>query len=419
VSGFFSWLSFAAYRLLMLLAVPLLLIFRPVSRGKFREFLQDRQTHAWLPLPGRTLWIHASSGEIEYAKPLIRALKTQWPQRPLLVTYFSPSAKKLMRNVSGVDAFVALPWDRPSFLQKFIRHFKPEALLIARTDVWPELAYQCKKNDIPAYLFSATFHRGSSRNRFFSQALTRFAFHQLTEIFCVSESDLKDIQALGVKVKISATGDTRYDQVAWRLAHPHQIKNELRPASRKNILVAGSTWPQDEKILLPGALDFLKNGGRLILAPHEVNEERILSIEKNLADLGLTWQRYSRSQAWRESVLLLDQIGCLQEIYLWGELAFVGGSFKSRVHSVMEPLAAGLPVILGPYFQNNREAIQFLNVKDTYCSAISIVHNQVEFSQTLKHLSEKGAGMSDIILKNVKAKTGATQTIVGVLEQTL
>ncbi|PIS10813.1 MAG: hypothetical protein COT73_07475, partial [Bdellovibrio sp. CG10_big_fil_rev_8_21_14_0_10_47_8] len=138
------------------LALGLLQIVRRVLPVKIQEMMIDRAMRNLQALPGSPLWIHASSGEIEYAKSVIRDLKIHFPQVPVLVTYFSPSAKRLIQNFPGIDLAMALPWDRAKDLEKFLDFYRPKACLFARTDVWPKLSNQLRLRKIPSLLFAAT-----------------------------------------------------------------------------------------------------------------------------------------------------------------------------------------------------------------------------------------------------------------------
>jgi 3-deoxy-D-manno-octulosonic-acid transferase len=142
--------------------------------------------------------------------------------------------------------------------------------------------------------------------------------------------------------------------------------------------------------------------------------------------MGLSWTRYSQTENWSQhQVLILDQIGCLQEIYAWGDLAFVGGSFKDKVHSVMEPLAAGLPVMVGPHHNNNREALHFQNVHVHGYPAVSVVHSSQDVTQNLKELAQyflknsrpnSWPEIQKSLRQRVHEKSGATSKLVDQIE---
>jgi 3-deoxy-D-manno-octulosonic-acid transferase len=350
-------------------AFAILQVFRPFLGKKTRQLVADKNTNffeiknqsaEWIASK-HPFWIHAASGEIEYARPIIRELKNTYPEIPIIVTFSSPSAKKILAGLTNIDAWGSLPWDFESDCFAFLEKWQPRCWLIARTDVWPVMASSCHKKQIPSLLFSATFAANSSRLKGLSAKVTRWALNQLSEIHCVSAEDVVQLKRLHLplQVPVHVHGDSRFDQVFYRLQHPKVIKKELHPLQSDKVLVAGSTWPEDEKVLLP-AYATLKDACKMILAPHEVHDSHLNSVEDQLNILGLSFCRYSTATSWtHENILIIDQVGILAELYTWGSLAFVGGSFRKQVHSVMEPLAAGLPVLVGPYHHNNREALLF------------------------------------------------------------
>ncbi len=412
-----DWIFFIIYRYLL---VPLLLFFlkllNPVLPAKLKYMLDERSTPQRPAIWARPIWIHASSGEIEYAKPVLRALKTQYPEIPLVVTYFSPSALRLLQGFKEMDFVLPVPWDQASKVRQFLDYCNPVAVLFSRTDVWPELAYQLQQREIPTLLFSATLSTQSGRARGLGKFLARFAFNRLTEIHCVNAEDQRLFQELGVGSPVKIQGDTRFDQVLFRLANPKKLKTELRPRANK-ILVAGSTWPQDEKELLPCLKPWIESGGAVILAPHEVDENHLAEIESRLRRQGLQSFRYSMSEtAVDGAVLIVDQIGILPEIYAWGSVAFVGGSFKDRVHSVMEPLAAGLPVLVGPHHQNNREALHFnLQFLIGKATMVTVVNDSEDIKLSLQQLFPADSNSPHYrqkIQQAVNSQTGVSEKIV-------
>ena len=146
-----SKLAFFVYRwFLAPTLVALLNLLRPLLRGKLRQIVNARGNPPWPNLVAKPIWVHASSGEIEYAKPLIREIKKKHPQIPVLLTYFSPSALRLVQNFAGLDVIWPLPFDTRRSLQRFFDHVQPRTLLISRTDVWPELAYQARLRAVPS-----------------------------------------------------------------------------------------------------------------------------------------------------------------------------------------------------------------------------------------------------------------------------
>ncbi len=362
----------------------------------------------------KPFWIHASSGEFEYAKPVLREIKKKYPQIPILVTYSSPSAIGFLSKCEDLDFYMACPWDQPTALQNFLSKWNPRALLISRTDAWPEMIYQTFLKKIPSLLFSATFSKKSSRLKGLSLALIQWSFPMLSQIFVVH----KDDQSLLSEIANCASevcGDTRYDQVLFRLQNQQSIKNTLKPSSAEFVFIAGSTWPEDEAQLFSF---FAKNKNlKVILAPHEIDPEHLLKITQNLARHNLSYCLYSKSESWNnEQILIVDKIGILAELYPWAKMAFVGGSFVKNVHSVMEPLAAGLPVVVGPFHQNNREAVEFSKINCQSIHLVTSIENTAQledYFQKYRELSrEQQYEVHQKIKQEVQMRGGATDKIM-------
>ena len=346
---------------LLFLAFNTLALFNP----KIRQGLKMRAGQPWLKWTRgqKPVWIHCASGEFEYAKPVIRLLKSRFPETKILVTYFSPSVAQAAAKFQGVDFATPLPWERASDLKAFIQHHEPRALLIARTDTWPEMLRQAKEAGIPSLLFSATLSAQSGRAKGLGRWASKAVFENLDGIFCVTSDDALVFSELGFKDRTQVAGDTRYDQVMERLRNPKPIKESLFTGQNPNdILVAGSSWPEDEAVLIE--LMVKDPELRLVLVPHEPTESHISSLTSLLAENKMTWIRYSQAATWPSEtrVLIADQIGILAELYEKGRFAFVGGSYRKTVHSVMEPLAAGSLTFVGPLHTNNREAIEFKTI---------------------------------------------------------
>jgi 3-deoxy-D-manno-octulosonic-acid transferase len=370
-------------------------------------------------------WIHSSSGEFEYAKPVIAALKAKHPNTPIVVTYSSPSYAKPIEKFPGVDFSLPLPLDTPGAVSSFLRKLRPKALLVARTDLWPELLLQVKKNNIQALLFSCTF-RPMTGPRVILKLYYRFLFNQFSEVYSVSQADSDNILSTGTTTHIVTTGDTRFDQVISRLQNPKPLKDNIFDTASTPILVCGSTWREDENIIFSAAAELVKDKKlRLIIAPHEPNDNHIRHIIAQAGWKQLSHETYTHlvteNKIWSTDILLVDKIGILAEIYTKGHIAFVGGSFKAKVHSVMEPLATGLITLVGPHHTNNREAIQFsqLPINDKL-HAVEQVRDIDELKsrlQTLINSIESLKSVQLVIKNEVLKRTGATTRVLQWVEK--
>ena len=389
----------------------LLALFLP----KIRLGLEARRNRPWIAKTQVTspcVWIHAASGEFEYAKPVITRLKLKRPDLRVIVTYFSPTFAKAVHAFPGVDFATPLPWDTPSALQEFVKSQNPSVLLVARTDTWPEMLRQAKKSGLATCLFSATLPPNAGRVRSpLGRWMSRATFSYLDHVFCVSREDQESFARLGLGARASVGGDTRYDQVMERLQNPKPVRDELfadHPMDR--VLICGSTWPEDETVLVE-AMELSKQIG-FVLVPHEPTPEHLASLEAQLKNRGLSSIRYSTASSWPQgSVLLIDKLGILAELYQKGRFAFVGGSFRKTVHSVMEPLACGCLTFVGPLHLNNREAIEFRRIKiSADANAVTEVEDASELSDRLK--GSVGSEFQEKIRREIQARAGKSDLVV-------
>ena len=393
----------------------LLFLLRIISplQPKIRKGLRLRsgKIKPWLNYPenSQPLWIHCASGEFEYAKPIIREIKSKWPQQKVLITFFSPSVLSSLEKAKDVDFFCPLPWDKKSEFNEFIEHHKPKALLIARTDLWPNMIEACARKKVPSLLFSKTVNTKKSG---LAKWVEKKLLKKITSIFCVSPED-RDLLLKQLKnyTEVHSAGDTRYDQCFFRLKHGQTLKpinNFYRP-----IFVIGSSWTGDEEVLLPAIKEF-KNDISFIIAPHEPTNSHLKKLEKKLDSLGLNYSRYSKTQSWNpESVLLIDQIGILADLYAWGNFSFIGGSMDRSVHSVMESLAQGCLTFVGPNHHNNREALLFQKINVDQIQPVQVVHDTDELTQKLRTSLPLWSSQQKIHLQQeIQKKLGASQIVI-------
>jgi 3-deoxy-D-manno-octulosonic-acid transferase len=363
------------------------------------------QIHGPQPSPSgnqKTIWIHAASGEIEYAKSVLRDLREKHPSAFFVVTYSSISGLDFQKGLGDADASCPLPFEITGDLREFLDRFSPEILLIARTDVWPLTLNECKKRGIPTLLFAVT--QSKPLKNFFKYTL----FSALDHISFVSPEDSQNAQLVSPQIQVD--GDPRYDQVIWRLSHKKTLLPLKNFLSEPFTLVFGSIWEEDIEALLPRVLDLQAS---FILVPHEWNLETETLIKTKLQ--GRSWRKYSELPGDSKgmtpvSVIVVDQKGILAELYEMADAVFVGGSFRRKVHSVMEPLACGKPVLVGPYFRNNREAIEFSSKTLGPVSFVQVVQSAAEFLDGI-HKIRKATDLHKEILAEVKTRTGASSRI--------
>lgn len=320
---------------------------------RYESFVRDR-AH---PL----LWMHAPSvGEGLQARPVLDLLRARRAQMQLAYTYFSPSARAFAAHLA-VDFRDVLPFDSTPHVRRALGALEPTALVFSKLDVWPTLAREASTRGTRLGLISATLSERSSRRSGLAMAVLRDAYGKLDRVGAVSAEDADRLIAMGVpSSRVTVTGDTRYDQV-WARAHATDRTSTILSslASDRPTLVAGSTWPADESVLLPAwsRLAASHPRARLIIAPHEPGHAHLVPIERWAESGGHRLARLGDPDVAGADVVLVDQVGVLGDLYALASVAYVGGGFHSAgLHSVLEPAAFGAPVIFGPAHASSRDA---------------------------------------------------------------
>ncbi|HVX41112.1 MAG TPA: glycosyltransferase N-terminal domain-containing protein [Gemmatimonadaceae bacterium] len=307
------------------------------------------------------LWMHAPSvGEGLQARPVLELMRARHPDVQLAYTHYSPSAKAFARGLD-VDFQDYLPFDTPGDADAALTALTPTALVFSKLDVWPVITREARTRGVRLGMISATLARGSSRRSRTATALLRDAYAALEIVGAIDDADADRLVQLGVRSNvISVTGDTRYDQVwlrAQRVGRSSPLMLRLRDA--RPTLVAGSTWPADDAVLLP-AIAALRAEGvdfRVIIAPHEPTPDHVAPVLDWARESKLSVARLDDERATAADVVVVDRVGVLGDLYALADVAFVGGGFHAAgLHSVLEPAAFGTPVLFGPQHENSRDA---------------------------------------------------------------
>jgi 3-deoxy-D-manno-octulosonic-acid transferase len=314
------------------------------------------------------VWFHAPSvGEGLQARPVIEALQARHPGWQVAYSFFSPSAETFARRLP-VDVADYLPFDRPSDVAAALDALAPTALVFAKLDVWPELALAAAARGVRLGLVSATVAVSSSRLAWPVRAWAAPAYAALDRIGAIDREDAIRLERLGARPEaITVTGDTRYDSVAQRAARLDPQGEPFRSLAAGGAgtftIVAGSTWPADEAVVLPAfaALRALGEPVRLLLAPHEPTPRHLDALDAAARSSGLPQparlSQLGGSASPSAPFMVIDQVGVLADLYALGQAAFVGGGFhRAGLHSVLEPAVFGVPVSFGPRWRMSRDA---------------------------------------------------------------
>ncbi len=394
-----------------------------VRRGiRGREQLFERLERSVQKLTSkRRIWFHSSSmGEFEQAKPIIAALRRKYTGLHIIVTFFSPSGYDHSRNYKLADIISYIPFDSRANAKRFLDLVQPTAAVMVRYDIWPNHLWELHARNIPTFIANATMRSSSSRFLPLIKNFHHFLYDQFTSILTVSESDAATFRRFGLsKPHIEAIGETRYDQVWERSAEARQkklISDQI--LAGKKVLVAGSTWPEDEEVLLPAVKKMMQEDKNFlaIIVPHEPTVDALEQIERQMEN-GQKPIRFSEMNAYNgEQMILVDSVGILMPLYRYAQAAYVGGSFRQGIHNVLEPAVYGIPVLYGPRHTNSQEAIELVKrgggfvVDETNC--LALLHRF--FDQNGDRID---AGTAALTL--VKENIGATERFLAHLERVL
>jgi 3-deoxy-D-manno-octulosonic-acid transferase len=282
----------------------------------------------------------------------------------LVYTHFSPSAASLASRLD-VDFHDYLPFDTKHAARALLEALRPTALVFSKLDVWPTLTREADQRQVRLGLISATLSEESSRRNNFAAAVLRDAYTRLDVVGAIDAADAERLTQLGVpRDVIEVTGDTRYDQVWARAAAVDPAGPLLSPlVSGRPTLVAGSTWPADERVLLPAWAMVRRElpSVRIVIAPHEPTDAHVHPLERWAEESHLTISRLDGPGSATADLVIVDRVGVLGELYALADVAFVGGGFHAAgLHSVIEPAAFGAPVIFGPRWRMSRDAALLL-----------------------------------------------------------
>ena len=313
----------------------------------------------------RTAWFHFTSvGEFEQAKPLIDHV---YPQTRIVLTYFSPSVAANAYRYPLADTAIYLPLDSRQNAHRLFDLIQPSILIFSKFDIWPNLVWEAKRRKIPVALIAGTLQPNSKRLQPVASAFFR-SVHQEIDLHCViSEQDaVRFKQLCPPAARIEVTGDTRFDRVYNQALVVPEDEAFLPGQSTLSapVVVAGSTYTEEEVILIESLNQMTTVSPHLIIVPHEPTPVHVQQLMERLRKSGLTYVKYSElveeSNLSQVRVIIIDTIGILAKLYRMADVTFVGGSFHGSVHNVMEPAAMEKPILFGPTIDNAHEAHQLV-----------------------------------------------------------
>ena len=307
------------------------------------------------------VWMHvASLGEFEQGLPILESLKRTYPDYKIVLSFFSPSGFEVKKNTNAADQVVYLPMDTMGNARRFMDIVHPSLAIFVKYEIWPNYLSELNKRKIPTLLVSAIF---SKRQVFFKPygGFMRNALKSFSHFFVQDETSKKLLNSIGFE-NVTVSGDTRFDRVFEILEQNNELSFMNNFKGESICLVSGSTWPEDEKILID-YINSVKSSVKFVIAPHEIKPTHIEGIIDALNKKTVCYSKMDDSNLEDFEVLVIDTIGLLTKVYSYANIAYVGGAFATGLHNTLEPAVYGIPVIIGPNYKGFKEAEELVAKK--------------------------------------------------------
>ena len=352
---------------------PKIKLFMEGRKGVF-AFLQgklDKEDHV--------IWVHtASLGEFEQGLPITERLGKAYPSHKILVTFFSPSGYEVKKNSPAADLITYLPLDTIKNAERFIDLVNPKLAIFVKYEIWPNYLGVLARRKIPTILVSALFKRDQIFFKGYGGFMAR-ALRGFSHIFVQNSDSVKLLQGIGI-TNVSIGGDTRFDRVSEILERDNHLPFMDEFVNGSPILVAGSTWPEDEEILVSQINDSPPTL-KYVLAPHNIKLAHIEKLRKSIQKRTILYSESGHRNLGDYQILIIDTIGLLTKIYSYANIAYVGGGFATGLHNTLEPAVFGVPVIIGPDYKGFKEAEDLVGL-----GGALVVRSKSEYSDLIKKL---------------------------------
>ena len=358
----------------------------------------------------KIIWVHcASYGEFEQGKPLIERIRRDMPEYKVLLTFFSPSGYKHFCNYEKADYIFYLPLDRPHNARRFLDIVHPQYIFFIKYEYWFNYIREARRRQIPFYVVSAIFRPEQYFFHFYGNWF-RKQLRKITFFYLQDEESRHILQHHRIP-QCEVFGDTRFDTVVETVKNVKGNETVRRFSEGRRVLIAGSTWEPDEKILhqLLKTTDY-----SLILTPHEIHKEHLDSIYQLFKDYDCISYTEALARDKKDfsgiRVLVIDTIGLLKMLYPYAQVAYIGGGFGRGIHNTLEAATFGLPILFGPNHEHFKEACDLMDWGAAFC-----VHNAKELQQTFHAITpddETPERIGKISRKYVLSRSGVSEKII-------
>ena len=360
------------------------------------------------------IWIHvASLGEYEQGLPIFKEIKSLYKNHKIILSFFSSSGYEVRKNNSIGDLTIYLPLDSPYNAKKFISLLNLKMAFFVKYEFWPNYLQNLKNNNVPTYLLAGLFRENHWFFKWYGSGFLNLLKSSITHFF-VQNKESKNLLASYNITNCTLMGDSRFDRVNSLLNQNNEIKNIKEFIGDKICLVAGSTWKEDESIMINSIND--NNDLAWIIAPHQINKKQIKKFQDKLKCESIIHSNLNQNNVTTAKVLIIDSIGLLTRLYSYSDISYVGGGMgNSGLHNILEPAIFKNPILIGKNYLNFPEAKNLIAEN----GAIS-VKDAKEFKRILNELIEnkrERIEMGKINFNYIKSNLGTTKNVISYLKE--
>ena len=358
---------------------------------------------------GDWIWFHAASlGEFEQGRPVIEALKQEFPQYKILLSFFSPSGYEIRKDYPLADEVLYLPSDTPAHAVQWMQRHHFVAAFFIKYEFWFNYMRALKDAGIPLFYISLILKPDSYFFRWYGTWFFR-QLKNVTHFFVQDEATAQLLQTNGM-TNVTVCGDTRFDRVAAIARQVKPFPEVEHFIGGRQCIIAGSTWPPDEKLLVD-CYSQLPADYCLIIAPHDISASHVAQVKSLFSDSQLYTELDTQKQS---KVLIVNTIGILSQLYQYARFVYIGGGFGVNIHNIQEPVTFGCPVVFGPKYKSFKEAVDLVGLEGAFSvsdvAGLSAIFNRLmtdeEFftkaSKTCRNYLNSQVGATESILKDFK-----------------
>ena len=361
------------------------------------------------------IWIHvASLGEYEQGLPIFKEIKSLYKNHKIILSFFSSSGYEVRKNNPIGDLTIYLPLDTKSNAQKFISLINPKMVFFVKYEFWPNYLQNLKNNNIPTYLLAGLFRKNHWFFKWYGKSFLNLLKTSITHFF-VQNKDSMDLLLNHNITNCTLMGDSRFDRVNSLLNQNNEIENIKKFIGSKICFVAGSTWKEDESLMV----DYINENNHdlaWIIAPHQINKKQIKLFQEKLKYESILHSNLNQNNINTAKVLIIDSIGLLTKLYSYSDISYVGGGMgNSGLHNILEPAVFKTPVLIGKNYLNFPEAKDLI-----FKNGVISIKNSEEFNRILNDLirnEKKRQEMGVINLNYIKSNLGATKNVISYLKE--